>query len=130
MGVFDDVKCLYPLPWPEAQGGWFQSKCTPAQYCETYEVRENGRLWYHKKERKWREDGHGALGGCFVEISSQWCPENVTGEIELHAFREFEGTNYEYTVKLWFRDGLVKDAVFDKRESGNQTTNAEPWGTQ
>src|SRR5437667_12711005 len=53
MGMFDDIKCEYPLPLPETQGelagrNWrengFQTKdfdCLMDQYC----VREDGTLW-------------------------------------------------------------------------------------
>jgi hypothetical protein len=127
MGLFDDVRCLYPLPWPEAQGGWFQSQYTPAQYLEKYELRENGELWYCDRKREWKEDGHGDLGGCFVTVSQQWVQEKFTGEIEIHAYHSVDGINYWYSVQFWFRDGVVKDAVFDKHQASGQASEVDPW---
>jgi hypothetical protein len=114
MGLFDDVKCLYPLPWPEAIGGWFQSYDTPAQYCEKYEIRESGELWYRNVVRKFEENPSHPLGFQMAEQSSEWVREMVTGEIELHTYRTFEGAAYSYSVQFWFRDGLVKDMVCRK----------------
>ncbi len=63
MGMFDDLRVLYPLPigGPETE---FQTKDTHAQFCETYELREDGTLWFYAplgdpwttSEREWRQE--------------------------------------------------------------------------
>lgn len=44
MGMFDTVKCRYPLPLPEYQEREFQTKDTPCQLYE-YEIAANGHLF-------------------------------------------------------------------------------------
>lgn len=107
MGMFDDIKCDYPLPWPEAQGGWFQTKDTPEQYLAKYKIDGDGQLWLQK--------------------AREWVRESLTAGVEIYAWHNFEGVDYWYEVKFWFRDGVVKDAVFNKRENQSRTRDQAPW---
>lgn len=43
MGMFDEVRCKYPLPNPAHNALLFQSKSLGAE-CDTYEITEDGRL--------------------------------------------------------------------------------------
>lgn len=45
MGMFDELRCEYPLPdgFP-AEGVWFQTQDTPAQYLHRYVVSSDGAL--------------------------------------------------------------------------------------
>lgn len=49
MGMFDYVRCQYPLPVEGANALDYQSKDTPAQLLETYEIRGDGRLWHYPR---------------------------------------------------------------------------------
>lgn len=112
MGLYDDVKCDYPLPWPEMQGKIFQSYDTEAQYLEYYELRANGELWYRKVTRKVVEDAGRPLGYYYENVGEEWVRENVTGEVALNLWDEPNKTNY--VAQFWMRDGVVRDAVFRK----------------
>ena len=58
MGMFDDVRCRYPLPDPAHNGLNFQTKDTPSQSLDTYLISAEGRLF----RREWVEvDFHGDL---------------------------------------------------------------------
>lgn len=46
MGMFDNVRCDYPLPVEGCQGRLYQSKDTPAQFLDSYEIRADGTLWH------------------------------------------------------------------------------------
>lgn len=46
MGMFDYLLCKYPLPVPGANALRFQTKDTPKQFLDLYEIREDGSLWY------------------------------------------------------------------------------------
>lgn len=46
MGMFDDIKCKYPLPLNGANDLVYQTKDTPAQFLDKYEIREDGTLWH------------------------------------------------------------------------------------
>ena len=50
MGMFDDIKCDYPLP-DDPPGIWFQTKSMDKQL-EAYEIRRDGTLWalYRRSE--------------------------------------------------------------------------------
>jgi len=90
MGMFDYVKCLYATPWPDSAECWWQTKTIPEPCLDTYEIRANGTLWHHQK--RWVRN------------------RTFTGALEIHA-----GTQ---RVVFWFKDGVVKDAVF--YEDGRQ----------
>ena len=44
MGMFDYIKCEYPLPDGGPQDGEFQTKDTDAMYLECYRITKEGRL--------------------------------------------------------------------------------------
>lgn len=46
MGMFDYLKCEYPLPVEGANDLEYQTKDTPAQYMDIYTIRADGTLWY------------------------------------------------------------------------------------
>jgi hypothetical protein len=67
MGVFDYIRCDFPLPDGFAGGVKFQTKDTPAQYLETYIITSDGRLL----------DEHGRDTQFHGDIAFYW--SNVTG---------------------------------------------------
>jgi hypothetical protein len=94
MGMFDEVKCDYSLPWPEAAGFGFewQSKDTDDQCMSRYEIRADGTIWHEQESGLW------------VQLA-------ITGEIEFHHMVGVPPTHDWYSVTFWFRDGVVKDCV-------------------
>ena len=50
MGLFDRVRCRYPLPDPVAQDLEYQSKSTPAQYLHQYEITPDGERFFFAME--------------------------------------------------------------------------------
>jgi hypothetical protein len=61
MGLYDEIRCRYPLPVEGANAFDYQTKDTPAQFCERYEIREDGTLWFedydtedHSEAAQWR----------------------------------------------------------------------------
>jgi hypothetical protein len=86
VGVFDYVNCKYPLPVPGTQDLEYQTKDTPEQYLESYEIREDGTLWCLDKVREWRVDPTALLGGYLDTISEAWRQlADFTGELRLIA---------------------------------------------
>jgi hypothetical protein len=47
MGMFDDLKCEYPLPDPEVQDKWFQTKDFNC-HMDKYTITKEGRLIWHQ----------------------------------------------------------------------------------
>ncbi len=99
MGMFDEITCKYPLPVEGANGLNYQTKDTPAQFCEHYEIREDGTLWYrnhdtedHSEAAKWERANPGQTApenldrfiGCCTSINHRWEPCAFTGEIRFY----------------------------------------------
>lgn len=104
MGMFDGVRCRYPLPWPEVQEDTWQSKDTPAQYLELYEIRADGSLWHEADSEK----------------GSHWLPvSDYSGELEMHTLVRYPDRpgHTWYSVQFLFKDGLVKVMTPKKVES-------------
>ena len=89
MGMFDTIECLYPLPVAGANRRTYQTKDTPSQQCEHYEIREDGTLWY--------EDNHG------------WKPEPLTGEVYFYDFYDSIRAKGWIEFKATFADGKLTD---------------------
>ena len=114
MGMFDEVICHYPLPWPEVQDAIWQSKNTPAQYLDRYEIRSDGTLWHEAYTSRWEEDASSPLGFRLYRDDVHWVQvSDVGGELEIHTFVEHAdhpGGQW-YRVLFWFRNGTVKDMI-------------------
>lgn len=62
MGMFDYIKY---------NDKTYQTKDTPAQFMEHYEIRGD-ELWYERVKREWVDDDSHFLGGYLNKISSEW----------------------------------------------------------
>lgn len=101
MGMFDDIRCHYPLPVEGANGLDYQTKDTPMQYLDQYEIREDGTLWHETYEiedqsprGKWLAENPGQPEpkwdildwcGCGARVNKKW--EQVTdftGEVRFY----------------------------------------------
>lgn len=125
MGMFDELRCKYPLPLPQYQANLFQTKSTPAQWMDTYEIREDGTLWHEdydtedQSERsKWmlahpgeevppELKGIGAFFGCAARVNQRWEFLYFTGEIR---FYNCVGSAHTGWVEFssYFHDGLLQ----------------------
>lgn len=85
MGVYDQLRCKYPLPRPGANDLDYQTKDTPAQFIDNYEIREDGSLWHEAYDVEDRSDpnseGLAALFGCMARVNPRWERVDITGEI-------------------------------------------------
>ena len=111
MGMFDEVVCRYPLPWPEVQDATWQSKGTPAQYLDQYEIRADGSLWHLAYTQRFEDLPNDSIGFRIHHDDQHWVHEAAfCGELEVHHWVE----PTMYSARFWFRDGRVRDAVFRK----------------
>jgi hypothetical protein len=99
MGMFDYVRFGAELPGNPPAIEW-QTKDTPAQWCDTYEIRDDGSLWHQNYDTEYRSDpsaeGLVALAGCMTSVNHRWEPcHNFTGEIRFYGY---EGDD----TKLWW----------------------------
>ena len=114
MGMYDEVICHYPLPWPEVQNQIWQSKNTPAQYLERYEIRADGTLWHEAYIKRFKKDASSPLGFRLYRDDVHWAQvSDFCGELEIHTSVEHAdhpGGQW-YSVRFWFRNGTVKDMI-------------------
>lgn len=90
MGMFDYIQCKYPLPISGHEHRVFQTKDTPAQYLDLYEIREDGTLWHEEYDTEDHSDpnaeGINRLSGCMTSVNKRWIQEHITGEIRFYDF--------------------------------------------
>jgi hypothetical protein len=109
MGMFDNVKCLYPTPWPDASEVEWQTKDTDAQYLDDYEIRADGTLWHKEYEPRFEENPKAPLGFYIQRDNEHWVQETTfTDRLYIYGGK--------YRILFWFRGGTVKDAVYYEDE--------------
>ena len=90
MGMYDDIKCHYPLPVKGANALSFQTKDTPNQFCDLYEIRADGTLWHEEYDIEDHSDpnanGIMRLVGCMARVNKRWVQDLFTGEICFYSF--------------------------------------------
>lgn len=82
MGMFDNIR--YESKFPGRQ---FQTKDTPSQGLDLYEIREDGTLWYQDYDARWVEDHNALFGGYLDQYNHRWIfEERFTGEIRFYDY--------------------------------------------
>lgn len=93
MGMYDNVKCLYPLSIEGLEDEIFQSKSTPMQFIDLYEIREDGTLWHENYDVEDKSDptkeGIERFYGCMTKTNRRWEQlVDFTGEIKFYTYIE------------------------------------------
>lgn len=129
MGMFDDIRCKYPLPLPGANDLAYQTKDTEHQYLDQYEIREDGTLWHedydtedHSDRAKWKathpgeeppkelSDALSAFCGCMTRVNKRWEKVMFTGEIGFYTTLGEDHSGWiEWSAD--FIDGELKSIV-------------------
>jgi hypothetical protein len=110
MGLFDRVRCKYPLPDPEAQDLEYQTKSTFSPYLENYVITPEGRLL--KEEYDIREESAPEAPGGFrlLRENGRWVQADFRGELEIHTTVPLpDGSLRWYSYLFWFKDNRVAD---------------------
>lgn len=121
MGMFDNITCKHPLPVAGANAMTFQTKDTPAQWLDHYEIREDGTLWHEDYDTedqsdaaKWEQAHPGqqapreldAFCGCMTKVNQRWTQlTDFTGEI---CFYEILEPNGWIEFSAYFVNGHIK----------------------
>ena len=99
MGMFDYVRCHYPLPIEGANGLLYQSKDLDCQM-DLFEIREDGTLWRESYDVEDHSDpnaeGIMRLCGMLSRVNQRWeRVEDFTGEVSFYDFAvpNVPGTN-------------------------------------
>jgi hypothetical protein len=90
--MFDEIQCLYPLPLEGANARVYQTKDTPAQFTDLYEIREDGTLWHENYDLEDQSDptktGIERIFGMCARVNERWEPVDFTGEIRFYDLRK------------------------------------------
>lgn len=130
MGMFDIVYCMYPLPGLGVVEDVFQSKDTPCQGLDSYEIRSDGTLWHQIYDVVDRSDSNavdlGRMFGRCARENLRWDREYLSGRIG------FYGDCHEGWVEFEaeFRSGTLQE-VRKVPESGGEARPRlaiEPYG--
>jgi hypothetical protein len=115
MGVYDTLRCKAPLPGVENGAELeFQTKDTPVQYLDSYEIREDGCLFHEAYDVEDHSDPNAAswlerCRGMHTRVNQRWefC-EDFTGEIVFYN-GDLEFSSYFVNGKLKELHGLGHD---------------------
>jgi hypothetical protein len=112
MGMFDEIRCKYPLPDKRAQDLEFQTQDTEQQFMDDFEIREDGTLWHQDYTTEDRSDpnekGIFRMFGCMTRVPTVWSQVKHTGEIRFYAAGEGEKW---FEFSSYFIDGKLKELV-------------------
>ncbi len=111
MGVFDEIRCKYKLPLPEAQDFVFQTKDTDEQYCGMYEIREDGTLWHEAYDYRHENNPESPFGFYMHRDNRRWEQEEYAGQLSMYHLVGDGDDRKFYTFLLWFKDGVVRDVI-------------------
>jgi hypothetical protein len=110
MGMFDHVRCRYPLPDPEAQELEYQSKSTPAQALDNYVITPDGNLLHEEYDTRMEESAEAPFGFYPHRDNCRWVAVDYRGELEIHTSVEQPASTLKwYSYLLWFKDSCIAD---------------------
>lgn len=106
MGMFDYIRY---------KGKTYQTKDTPNQWLDTYEIRDDGTLWVENYDSEWVDEPEAILGGYFRDKNHRWEQlEDFTGEI---FFYEYDGKGTDIEISSYFIKGKLKNSVVLKNKT-------------
>lgn len=78
MGMFDELRCAYPLPADGANDLEYQTKDTPAQWIDRYEIDKEGNLLHEQYDTEDHSDPNTRVNKRLVRV------DDFTGEIRFY----------------------------------------------
>ncbi len=126
MGMFDSIKCEYPLPLPDGiekikfdiKNVEFQTKDFE-NLLEKYTIRENGELYRTRQTYKWVDDDNHFLKGYMDVETSEEVKENYHGMLNFYCYEDVvqdDGTCINITIDYIakFTDGNLAEVEIEK----------------
>jgi len=119
MGMFDRLRCLYPLPAPGANEINYETKSLDCVLDE-YEIGADGRLRRQEYDIEDRSDRNapGLLGivGMMTRINPRWVDDLRTGEVRFYGGPKGDySPDTELTWSAYFVDGILRELHQIKR---------------
>ena len=111
MGMFDNIRCHYPLPVAGANAREYQTKDTPSQYLYKYEITPNGVL----RHKEWDAD---------EGLGDKWIGHpDFVGEVRFYDC-DVDGGWIEFSA--YFVNGVLKELLLiaDTTKAPNSPTTA------
>lgn len=110
MGMYDEVRCVYPLPVPGANELMYQTKSFDAPMIDLYEIRADGTLWREAYDIEDRSDPNATgvyrFEGMMTPVNKRWEPMSAfTGEVRFYDWLEPDGW-IEWSA--YFKDGSLQ----------------------
>lgn len=122
MGMFDELRCEYPLPAEGANALEYQTKDTPAQWMDFYLIDKDGQLFHEEYDTEDRSDpgatGWKALAGCATRVNQRMVrDDDFTGEIR---FYDIPGDGQWIEFSSYFIKGKLQSVTLlqDSRVGG------------
>lgn len=84
MGLFDELRCKYPLPIAGANDLLFQTKSFDSPYMDQYEIREDGTIWYETYVLRHEENADAPLGFYQRRDDATWVQLTTTDEVRFY----------------------------------------------
>lgn len=94
------------LDYIHYKGKEYQSRTTPAQLCDEYEIKSDNTLWYEDYELEVIDDGQSIFGPRWEKKNKRWvfC-EDFTGEIRF--YRAIDADKWE-ELTAYFINGKTE----------------------
>ncbi len=115
MGMFDELYCKYPLPVSGLESICFQTKDTPAQFLDLYEIRNDGTFWHETYDIEDQSDpqaeGIRRLAGLMARVNQRWERLDFKGEVVFYGYtdsQEAGGTDELFVFSAYFVDGILR----------------------
>jgi hypothetical protein len=115
MGMFDSLRCVYPLPVAGANELVYQTKDLDCMMDE-FEIRADGTLWHEAYETRVEESEDAPLGIWIHRDNKRWEPVPLTGEVR---FYELLGAQKPHGWLEWsacFVEGALKELHLIRHE--------------
>lgn len=111
MGMFDYIRCEYPMPATGANDLEYQTKDTPSQFMDLYLIRADGSLWREEYDIEDQSDpnatGLDALVGCATRVNKRFVPFDLTGGV---AFSYYDPASRELVEwSSYFLNGKLRE---------------------
>lgn len=112
MGMYDELVCKARLPREEWQDLIFQTKDTPSQFCDLYEIRGDGMLFHQQYDIEDRSDKNAPEGslsrlvGMMTRVNPRVVPvPEFTGEIRFYTSHQGEWVEFS----AYFANGIMSE---------------------
>jgi hypothetical protein len=115
MGMFDDLRCHYPLPVDGANDLHYQTKDLDCQM-DAVEIRADGTLWHEAYETRVEETDEAPMGIWIHRDNKRWEHVPLTGEVRFYTSLRREQPSGWIEWSAYFKAGALQQMNLVKHE--------------